>query len=96
MADAKTPSKPRMPRDVAVRLGREIYEHSILPLVEKGHHGEYVAIDIDTRQWAIAATTRDAVENLRANCPDAINILCERVGYRALHSFGGGSLRRAE
>ena len=96
MSEAKTPAKSRMPRDVAVRLGKEIYENSVLPLVEKGHHGEYVAIDVDTRQWAIAPTTRGAIEDLQAKCPDAINILCERVGYKALRSYGGSSLRRTE
>ena len=96
MSEAKTPAKSRMPRGEAVRLGKEIYENSVLALVEKGHHGEYVAIDVDTKQWAIAPTTRGAIGDLQSKCPDAINILCERVGYRALHSFGGGSLRRTE
>ena len=35
-----------------------------------------------------------AAERLRATCPGAVNILMERVGYRALRSFGAGSLRR--
>ena len=96
MSEAKKPAKSRMPRDEAVRLGKEIYQNVVLPQVERDHHGEYVAIDVDTSEWAIASTTRAAVDGLRALCPDAINILCERVGYRALHSFGGGSLRRVE
>ena len=39
-------------------------------------------------------TTRDAVERLREQRPDAVDVLCQRVGYRALRSFGAGSLRR--
>ena len=96
MSEAKTPAKSRMPRDEAVRLGKEIYHKVVLPEVERDHHGEYVAIDVDTRKWAVATTTRDAIEGLRKQCPNAINILCERVGYRALRSFGGSSLRRTE
>lgn len=84
---------PRRPRKEAVRLGKEIYERDILPQVEADHFGEYVAIDIATGGWAVADTTRTAVERLRAQRPDAVDVLCERVGYRALRSFGAGSLR---
>ena len=96
MSEAKMPAKSRMARDEAIRLGKEIYQNNVLPQVERDHHGEHVAIDVDTRRWAIASTTREAVDFLHKQCPDAINILCERVEYRALHSFGGGSLRRVE
>ena len=95
MTSPKTHPKSRRPRKEAIRMGKEIYK-AILPQVERNHHGEYVAIDVDTKQWAVATTTRAAVEDLRAQCPDAVNILCERVGYRALYSFGGGSRRRTE
>ena len=90
-------AKPsRRPRDEAVRLGKAIYERDILPVVEADHFGEYVAIDVETGDWTVADTTRVAVERLRVRRPDAIDILCERVGYRALRSFGAGSLRRTE
>lgn len=96
MAYANTPARPRRPRGVAVRLGKAIYERDILPQVELDHFGEYVAIDVESGDWAIADTTRVAVERLRVQRPDAVDILCERVGYRALRSFGAGSLRRNE
>ena len=94
MTNAKATAKSRRPREEAIRIGKEIYRETILPHVEQDHHGEYVAIDVDTKQWAIADTARAAVDTLRAQCPDAVNILCERVGYRALRSHGGSSLRR--
>ena len=96
MTHAKTPARPRRPRGEAVRLGKEMYERDILPQVEVNHFGEYVAVDVETGDWAIADTTRVAVERLRAQHPEAVDILCERVGYRALRSFGAGSLRRTE
>ena len=96
MTHAKTPARPRRPREVAVRLGKEIYERDILLQVELDHFGGYVAIDVETGDWAIADTTRVAVERLRVQRPDAVDILCERVGYRARRSFGAGSLRRTE
>ena len=95
MRDTGTPARQRMPRKEAVRLGKEIYLRDILPQVETNHFGEYVAIDVETGDWAIADTTRVAVERLREQRPDAVDVLCERVGYRALRSFGAGSMRRA-
>ena len=94
MAHAQTPPRQRRPRKEAVRLGKEIYQRDILPRVEVGHFGEYVAIDVETGAWAVADTTRVAVEHLKTQHPDAVDVVCERVGYRALRSFGAGSLRR--
>ena len=95
MRGTRTPARERRPRKEAVRLGKEIYQRDILPQVESEHFGEYVAIDVETGDWAVAHTTRVAVERLREQRPDAVDILCERVGYRALRSFGAGSLRRS-
>ena len=94
MTHAKTPARPRRPREEAARLGKEIYHQDILPQVEADHFGEYVAIDVDSGNWAIAGSDGEALERLRASRPDAVDVLMERVGYRALHSFGAGSLRR--
>ena len=96
MTHAKTPARQRRAKEETALLGREIYERDILPEVELDHFGEYVAIDVETGDWAIADSTRVAVERLRMQRPDAVDILCERVGYRALRSFGAGSLRRTE
>ena len=84
----------RRPRKEAIRLGKEIYERDILPHVEADHFGEYVAIDVETGDWEVAKTTRLAVDRLRTRRPSAVDVLCEHVGYRALRSFGAGSLRR--
>ena len=94
MRDTGTPPRQRKPRKEAIRLGKEIYQRDILPQVEADHVGEYVAIDVETGGWAVADTTRAAVERLREQYPDAVDVLCERVGYRALRSFGAGSLWR--
>ena len=87
---------PRRPREETAHLGKEIYEREIRSQVETDHHGEVVSIDVDTGSWAIAVDLLAAADLLRARRPDAINIWSERVGYRALASFGGGSLRRIE
>ena len=60
MRDAETPAhahgegvevRPRRPREETARLGKEIYERDIRGQVEADHHGEVVAIDVDSRSW---------------------------------------------
>ena len=94
MRDTGTPTQKRRPREEAVRLGKEIYQRDILPQVETDHFGEYVAIDVDSGNWVVADREIAAAERLRAMCPGAVNVLMERVGYRALRTFGAGSMRR--
>ncbi len=104
MGGAETPTNaqgmrivvnPRRPRDDTARLGDEIYERDIRPQVEADHHGEYVAIDVDSGRWAISDDLWSASKRLRTLSPDAIDVWLLRVGYQALHHFGGGSLRSA-
>lgn len=105
MRDTKSPANaqrvkvaalPRRPREETARLGDEIYERDIRCQVEADHHGEYVAIDVDSGSWAISGDLRVAAKRLREQRPGAIDVWLLRVGYRALHHFGGRSLRSAE
>ena len=105
MRDAETPAPaqggrvaahPRRPREETARLGKDIYERDIRRQIEADHVGEVVSIDVDTGSWAIADDLLAAADRLRAQRPDAINVWSERVGYRALASLGGGSMRRTE
>ncbi len=84
---------PRSPRDEAARLGKEIYERDIRDLVEASHHGEVVAIDVDSGSYALGKNAIAASEILRDQHPDA-QVWLMRVGHGALYRFGGGSLRR--
>ena len=91
---AVTPN--RRPAKETARLGDEIYERDIRPRVEVDHHGKYVAIDVDSGSWAVADSILAAAERLRDQSPDAHDVWSVRVGFRALHHFGGRPLRRAE
>ena len=84
---------PTRPNEEIARLGTEMYERDIRPMVEADHHGEVVAIDVDSGDYAIADTASVAAKRLRAQHPDA-GVWLMRVGYRTLRHFGGGSLRR--
>lgn len=85
----------RRPTEEIARLGDAIYERAVRREVEADHHGEVVAIDIDSECWAIGDTLIAARDRLRAERPDAVNVLFERVGYRAIDRFGTGSPRSA-
>ena len=95
MTNAETPARQRRPKEETARLGDEIYRRDIKAQVEAGHDGEYVAIDVDSGNWAIAESELAASDSLRAQCPGAIDVWLLRVGYRAVASIGGGSLRRS-
>ena len=78
------------------RLGDQIYERDIRRRIEADHQGEVVAIDVDTGSWAIGDNVIAATDQLRTQCPDAVDVWLVRVGYRALHHFGGRPLRRTK
>ena len=96
MRNAETTAPTRRPTEDTARLGDEIYERNIRPLVEADHHGEVVAIDVDSGSWAIGDNVIAATDRLRTQRPDAVDVWLLRVGYRALHHFGGRPVRRAK
>lgn len=78
----------RLPSEEIARQGQEMYQRDIRHQIEIDHHGEVDAIDVDSGSWAVAGDVIAAVDHLRETEPGAVNILCERVGYPALYSFG--------
>ena len=86
-------STPTRPKEETARLGKEIYERDIRPLIEADHRGQVVAIDVDSGDYALADTASVAAKRLRAQRPDA-GVWLMRVGYGTLRHFGGSSLRR--
>ncbi len=89
-------STERLSSDETVRLGQEIYERDIRHQVEADHVGKIVAIDVDSGNWAMGDEVLVAAERLRAKRPEAVNVFCERVGYRTVASIGGGLRRRTD
>ena len=83
---------PTRPKAEIACLSKEIYECDIRSDVKAGHSGEYVAIEVETGDWAIANTEGEPLERLRAMRPGTVDVLMECVWYRVLRSFGSGSL----
>ena len=105
MREAETPAPvqptrrttpPSRPKEETARLGNEIYERDIRQQVEADHHGEVVAIDVESGNWAIGDNVIAATNRLWGQHPAAYDIWCLRVGYRALYHFGGRPIRRVE
>ena len=86
-AQPPTPIAPTRPSEEIARLGDEIYERDIRARVEADHHGKIVAIDVDSKDYAIGDGIIEASDRLRATRPDA-HVRFVRVGYRAVHRFG--------
>ncbi len=93
LAHSPRPTAPTRPLEEIAQLGDEIYERDIRSQVEDDHHGEVVAIDVDTGNWSIGHNVIAATDRLREKHPGTINVSCERVGHRTLYHFGGSSLR---
>ena len=64
--------RPRRPREETARLGDEIYERDIRSKVEETRHGKIVAIDVDSRDYAIGDGISDASDRLRAEHPSPV------------------------
>ena len=88
------PRQPRRGPDETGRLGKEIYVRDIRHIVEPEQIGKIIAIDVDSRCWALGESATEAVEKLRDKRPEAVDVFCERAGYEAVGSIGGGYPRR--
>lgn len=82
-----TVRQPRYSKEEFARRGHEIYESQVRSQVEEGNHGKIVAIDIETGSFEVADDSLTAGKELLSHYPDA-QILCIRIGHRAVHRFG--------
>ena len=87
---------PTLSKEETARLGDEIYERDVRPQVEEAHHGQYAAIDVHSRAWALADDLRAAADSLRTQHPQVTDVWTVRVGFGALRHFGGRPLRSSK
>ena len=91
---ASRTSPTNRPAEETARLGDEIYERDIRPQVETDHHGEIVAIDLDSGDYAVAENVVTAWERLAPRHTDG-SFWFVRVGHPAVYHLGGRPLGRA-
>ena len=85
--------KRRHSKEEFARRGDAIYEKDILPKLQAKDVGKFLAIDIETGEYEIAADEMKAGDKLRVRLPEA-QIWMVRVGYPAARSFGGRQSRQ--
>jgi hypothetical protein len=77
------------------RRGEELYEKSIRAKVETDENiGKMVIIDIETGEYEVDETGREAAQHLHAKHPNAA-LYGKRIGYNVAFSFGGVMERTA-
>jgi hypothetical protein len=69
--------------------GMTLYREQIAAKVETGENlGKVIAIDVETGDFEVAEEGLTAGLRLRERRPDA-SMLCLRIGYNAVYTFGG-------
>lgn len=83
----------RYSKEEFARRGDAIYQKEILPTLAARDVGKFLAIDIETGEYEIAADELKAGNKLRARLAEA-QIWMVRVGYASTRSFGGRQVRQ--
>jgi hypothetical protein len=86
-------TEPRYSKEEFARRGDALYEKEILPRLTAKDVGNFLAIDIETGQYEVAADEMKAGDRLRRRLPEA-QIWMVRIGYTSTRKFGGRQLRQ--
>jgi len=80
-------SKLKYPLKEYARRADAIFDRRIEPLLTSKDKGKFVAIDVESGDFALASTRLLAFKRLRARLPDCLPFFM-RVGYPAAVKFG--------
>lgn len=87
MTSARKYSKEEM-----AKLGDAAFNANVLPKLGDDDKGKFVAVDVESGEYAIDANDRVACDKLLKRVPNA-QIWMVRAGFRYLTRFGGRGLR---
>ena len=62
------------------RVGNALYESRLKPLVEPNYDGQYIAIHIDSEDYAVGKSTASAIRSLKARHPTDGRIYLRKIG----------------
>ena len=82
-----TPAVPRRDPEETARIGNEIFERRVKPLLKPEDDGKFVAIDVVTEEYEVDPDDYTAVMRLRRRKPDA-EMWLMRAGYPAAEKLG--------
>lgn len=83
----------QLDKDEFARRGKAIYEEVVRPQLTDADHDRIVAIDVETRDYAIDDSVLAASRRLRARRPGTLAWFV-RVGSPAVYRMGGSSFRK--
>jgi hypothetical protein len=75
------------------RRGEEYYDRVLRAKLEPKHVGKYLAIEVESGDYALGDNTLDALDRAEAKHPDCVFHLM-RVGYTAAGGIGARPRRR--
>lgn len=73
--------------DMIASRGEELYQQNIRAKVEAVHKGKFLAVDIETGDYAIADEDLDATDRLLSKQPNAV-VYGLRIGFPAAYRIG--------
>jgi hypothetical protein len=82
-----TPAAPKRNSEETARIGNEIFERRVKPLLKPEDDGKFVAIDIITGEYELDPDDYTAVMRLRGRIPTA-EMWLMRAGFPAAHKLG--------
>jgi hypothetical protein len=82
-----TPAAPRRSPEEVARIGNEIYERRVKPLLKPEDDGKFMAIDIVSGEYEVDSDDYTAVMRLRGRIPGA-EIWLMRAGFPAAYKLG--------
>jgi hypothetical protein len=85
--------EPKYGKEEFARLGEQIYERDIYPVLQPDSKGKIVAIDIITGAWEIDASEIAACRRLEERQKEA-QVWIKRVGYNYVRKFGAGRTKK--
>lgn len=74
-------TEPRRPLDETGRLGDELIDRLVKPILRPEDHGKFIAIDVDTGDYEVDADDYTAVMRLRARISPAAEVWLAQAGY---------------
>jgi len=74
------------PQDLA-RRGQAYYDEHLRDALEPEHNGEFLALDVETGDYELAATQLEALDRAEAKHPDSVFYIL-RVGHRTAARIG--------
>jgi peptide subunit release factor RF-3 len=83
----------QLSKDEIADKGEQIYEAQLRDVLEPGYIGKFVAIDVNSGEYAVGDTILQATDKMAMKVPEPENYVM-KVGFTAAVAMGGRLTRR--